>query len=143
VTTSFSKIVAEVVALLESAPAVSANVYRARSPEVPEQCADAVNVYFEGATPNEGAIHGAPVDWRSRIVVECYTRTSTQTADVAIDSLIEKVFEKLAADTTLGGTVAHIGMPEIDTEYNAAGQRTGWVRMTYTVEHRTSNDNLD
>lgn len=141
--TAFADIAAKFVDVLIAAPAVSMNVFRARSREVAEQHADAVNVYFEGADPVTSTIAGAPIDWVSRIVIECYARTSTTTADVAVDPLIGKVFEKIAADTTLGSLVAYVGPPTIDTEYNALGQKTGWVRMTYPVEHRTSNSTLN
>ncbi|HEY0847399.1 MAG TPA: hypothetical protein VGE12_18665 [Noviherbaspirillum sp.] len=141
--TAFADIADKFVELFEAAPAVCSQVFRARSREIAEQHSEAVNVYFEGADPNAGAITGAPVDWVSRIVVECYGRTSTTTADLAVDPLIGKVYAKLAADTTLGGLVDNVGVPTIDTEYNNLGQKTGWVRMTYPVEHRTSNATVD
>ncbi len=142
-TTAFANIANKFVEVLEAAPAASVHVFRARAREIAEQHSEAVNVYFEGADPSPGAIAGAPIDWISRIVVECYARTLTTTADLAVDPLIVKVFEKLAADTTLGGLVDNVGVPTIDTEYNNLGQKTGWVRMIYPVEHRTSNATLN
>lgn len=142
-TTAFSAITGAFLVALSSAPAVSASIYRARDRELPEARGDAVNVVFEAAEPAPGAIAGAPVDWRTRIAVECYCRTSASSADLAMDPLLEKIFARLAADMTLGGLVDDIGYPAIEADYDSQGQKTGWMRLTYTVQHRTSNLTLN
>lgn len=142
-TTAFANITAAIVSLLKTEPAVSANIFRARDRQMAEEYANAINVQFEGTDPNPGAINGAPVDWNSKFSVECYARTSTTSPDLAVDPLIAAVYERIAADTTLGGLVTDIGSPIIDAEYSAEGQKTGWVRMTYPILHRTSNLTLD
>lgn len=138
-TTAFAAIADKFVERLEAAPAVCNQVFRARSREIAEQHAQALNVYFEGADPKEATIAGAPVDWVSRVIVECYARTAATTADLAVDPLIEGVYDRIAADDTLGGMVFFVGTPTIDAEYDARGQKTGWVRMVFPVEHRTDN----
>lgn len=141
--TAFVDITAAFVAALSAAPAVSANIFRARDRVIAEDHVNAINVQFDGATPFVAAMSGAPVDWASKISIECYARTSATTADLAVDPLLATAYSRLAADTTLGGIVADIGAPQIEAEYDAQGQKTGWVRMTYTVSHRTSNLTLD
>jgi hypothetical protein len=142
-TTAFATITAGIVALLGAAPAVSPNIFRARDRQMAEEYATAINVQFDGGVPNPGAMKGAPVDWGSRFTVECYARTSTTSGDLAVDPLLEAVYEKIAADSTLGGLVMDIGSPLIEAEYGSEGQKTGWIRMTYPVLHRTANLTLD
>lgn len=141
--TAFVDITAAFVAALSAAPAVSANIFRARDRAIAEDQANAINVQFDGATPYAGAMHGAPIDWISKITVECYARSATTSGDLAVDPLLSAAYARLALDTTLGGKVADIGVPQIEAEYDAQGQKTGWVRMTYPVSHRTSNLTLD
>jgi hypothetical protein len=141
--TAFVDITAAFVAALAATPIVSKNIFRARERTLAEEHITAINVQFDTASPYPGVMHGAPVDWRSKITVECYARSSTTSGDLAVDPLMAAVFSRLAADTTLGGLVADIGYPEIEAENDSQGQKTGWIRMTYAVEHRTNNLTLD
>lgn len=141
--TVFVDITAAFVAALAAAPAVSPNIFRARERVLAEEHVTALNVQFDGAEPYAGVMHGAPVDWRSKITVECYARSSTTSGDLAVDPLLAAAYARLAFDTTLGGMVADIGYPQIEAENDSAGQKTGWIRMTYAVEHRTNNLTLD
>lgn len=139
----FTDITAAFVAALSAAPAVSDNIFRARDRAIAEDQPTAINVQFDAADPRPVAMFGAPVDWLSRFTVECYARSSTASGDLAVDPLLLNVFARMAANSTLGGLVADIGVPTIEAEYDSAGQKTGWVRMTYSVSHRTRNLTLE
>jgi hypothetical protein len=103
-----------------------------------------ISVQFDGARPQSGAINGTPVDWTSQFSIECFARAAaSEENDEAVDPLLKAVYERLAADTTLGGLVFDVGVPMIEAEYTAEGERTGWVRMTYPIEHRTENSTLE
>lgn len=141
--TAFARITGALIALLEADPPLSQQIFRARDRQLAEDYPDAINVQFDFATPFSGAIHGAPVDWDSKFTIECYARTSSTSADLAVDPLVLQVYQRIAADTTLGGLVADIGAPTIEAEYTAEQQRTGWVRMSYPVMHRTNNLTLE
>lgn len=141
--TAFSKIVAAVISALSAGPAVCDTIYRARVRELPDQVDQAVNVFFTGALPEAGAINGAPVDWSTRLVVECYARSTTDEGDVAVDPVFQRVYERLAQDSTLGGLVDDFAIAGIEAENTAEAKRTGWVRLSYNVQHRTSNLTLD
>lgn len=142
---AFIEIVSLFDAKLKEDPPVSATIVRARSRAIPESCADAVNIYFDSSRPEPAAIFGAPVDWTANTCVECYGRTTDQgsSGDIAVDQLLKKVYERLALDRTLGGKVFDIGEPNIEAEFDAAGAKTGWIRMTYPVQHRTQNSLLE
>ncbi|MFS2004611.1 hypothetical protein ACEN9F_13395 [Duganella sp. CT11-25] len=141
--TTFSGIVGAVIELLGQAPAVSPNIYRARDRAIPKQNETAVTVLWDGAMPTPGAIVNAPVDWQTRVVVECYARSTDTGGDEAVDPLLLAVYDRMASDTTLGNRVFDIGSPALEAEYGADGEKTGWVRMTYVVRHRTKNSTLE
>jgi len=141
--TSFYKITSHLMALLGEAPAVSSNIYRARDRNIPADNLTALNIQFEGASPMAIAINGAPIDWMSKFSVDCYAKSKSVDGDEAVDPLLAEVFKRVAGDTTLGGLVADVGAPFIETDYGAEGFRTGWVRLTYPVQHRTRNSTLE
>lgn len=142
-TTAFSAVVAAVIAALEVDPPVCDTIYRSRQSPIPDQVAEAINVQFEGAMPRAGAIFGAPVDWTSKVTVECYAWSLRDSGDLAVDPLLERVYARLAGNTNLSGAVDDIGYPSIEAENSVEGKKTGWVRMTYLIEHRTSNLTLN
>ena len=141
--TQFVDIVTAFMTVLSGTPAVSDNIFRARDVAIPETAADAINVVWEGSQPYEGAISGAPIDWNTKVVVQCFAKSLTQSGDQAVDPLLASVYARLAANPTLSGKVAYIGAPVMDTEFDAQGQKTGWVSLSYVVQHRTSNLTLD
>lgn len=141
--TAFSKIVAAVVQALNAEPAVCDAIYRARVRDVPDQKDEAVNVFFASALPDSGAIHGAPIDWSTRVYVECYSRSMSGEGDVAVDPVFKRVYERLAQDSTLNGLVDDFAIAGVEAENTAEAKRTGWVRLSYNVQHRTSNLTLD
>jgi len=140
--TAFAAITTALVDLFEAAPAIAPYVFRARERAVPKSVTTAISVQWDGGVPKMGAIKGAPVDWESRFTVECYARTATGMPDLAVDPLLLAVYDRIAADTTLGGLVDNVGEPLLEAEYSAEGDRTGWVRMSYVVEHQTENSTL-
>lgn len=142
-TTAFSAIVDAVMNKLAEAPPVCDSIYRARSNAIPEQDVQAISVQFDQSLPNTGVMHGAPIDWSTRITVECFARSVTETGDLAVDPLLKNVFARLAADATLGGTVGNLAIVGLEAENTAEGKKTGWVRLTYVAEHRTDNLTLE
>lgn len=141
--TAFATITGALVQLMLSGTPVSPNVLRARDRQLPEQFESAISVQCDGSTPMSGAILGAPIDWESRFSIDCWARTTTTSADLAVDSLVADVYQRIAADTTLGQLVDDVSAPLIEFEYSAEQKKTGWVRMTYLITHRTSNSTLE
>lgn len=139
--TAFSKVVSAVVATLSANPAVCKNIYRARATAIPDKDDEAVSVQWEQGLPRAGTIGGAPIDWQTRVSVDCYASSFgvSVTGDVAVDPLLEKVYERLAADPTLGGMTDDFVIVGVEAENTADGKKTGWVRLTYVAEHRTQN----
>jgi len=139
--TVFSVITDAFEAALLAAPAVvpAEAIFRARERAVPGAMNQAVNIQWALGDPEPGAIHGAPVDWKTTVVVECYACSTNESGERAVDPLLERVYERLAADTTLGGLVDDVGVPRLAAEFGAEGKKTGWVQMTYLVMHQTSN----
>ena len=142
-TTAFSAIVAAVIARLSEDPPVCDAIYRARANAIPETLDRAISVQFDQSLPNRGVMHGSPIDWSSRVTVECFARSVIETGDLAVDPLLEAVFARLAADATLGGVVGDLAIASVEAEYTSEGKKTGWVRITYIAEHRTDNLTLE
>lgn len=141
--TAFATITGALVLLLQADPPVSANIFRARDRTLAEQFEDAINIQFDGAKSYRGAINGAPVDWESHFTIECWARTSSTSPDLAVDPMLGEIYRRIAADTTLGGLIGDIGEVSILAEYTEDNKKTGWVRMTFPMEHRTSNLTLE
>lgn len=141
--TAFFKVVTAVIAQLQAQPPVCKSIHRARTSPVSEQEMEAVSVQWEQALPAQGAITGAPVDWSTRITVELYARSVTESGDVVVDPLLERVAERLAADPSLGGIVSDLVLVGVEAENTAEGKKTGWVRLIYSADHRTYNGNLN
>jgi len=137
--TAFSQVVAAVVAALQAQPPVCASIHRARTYVFPEQEAEAISVQWEQSLPQTGTIAGAPIDWSTRITVECYARSVRDSGDVAVDPLLERVYARLAADPSLGGVVTDLQLAGMEAENTSEGKKTGWVRLLYVADHRTYN----
>lgn len=137
--TAFSKVVAAVVAALGTAPAVCDTIYRARPNVVPDQASFVVNVQMEGSRPTYGAIHGAPIDWDTRVIVECFARGMGDSGDVLVDPLLAAVYARLAGDSTLGGLVDDFKCVDLEAENTSEGKKIGWVRLVYIAQQRTDN----
>lgn len=138
-TTAFSKIVDAFVSVLSEPVAVSTSISRARTSAISEDETTAINVQWEGSKPAKSTIAGAPIDWLSRVVVECYARSDAQTGDAAVDPLFQAVYARLASNRTLDGLVDDIGDPMIEPGFDAQETKMGGVRLTYLVEHSTLN----
>jgi hypothetical protein len=139
VSTAFSKLVSAVMAKLLAEPRICKGVYRARTLVIAEQDDEAITVQWERASPAAATIAGAPIDWTTRLTVECFARSVKDSGDMAVDPLLERVFERLAADSTLGGMLDDLAIADIEAENSAEGKKTGWVRLTYIAVHRTDN----
>jgi hypothetical protein len=137
--TVFSKIVSAVIASLAAQPAVCKRIYRARTKQFPAQDIEAISVAYGRVRRNDQTIRGAPNDYQTLIYVDLFARSSTESADVAVDPLLERVGERMVLDTTLGGIVADLNFLELDPENDSEGMETGWIRLTFIAEHRTTN----
>lgn len=141
--TAFAQIVSAVIDALKAAPAVCDRIDRARAVPVPEQAEQAVSVQWEQALPGLATIAGQPLDWKTRITVDCLARSLKDSGDLAVDDLIAAVAERLAQDPTLGGLIDDLVIAGLEAENTVEGKKTGWVRLTYIAEHRTYNGSLN
>jgi len=141
--TQFSQIVGAIVSALQANPPVCPKVYRSRPDSIPAQVEQAVSVQWEQGLADRIVINGGPVNWTTKVSVECFARSTTETGDVAVDPLLDAVFARLAEDTTLGGLVGDLFVAGIEAENTAEGKKTGWVCLTYIVQHETRNGTLN
>lgn len=141
--TAFAQIVTAMINALKAAPAVCDVIDRARATVVAEQDDKAVSVQWERGLPECSTIAGAPIDWQTTITVACLARSVKESGDLAVDTLLAAVAERLAQDTTLGGLVGDLRIVGIEAENTAESKKTGWVLLTYVADHRTTNSTLN
>ena len=141
--TVFAGIVASVVALLNAGTPVSPQIDRARLRPVPEGQATAVCVRVKSSELDRLAIRQAPINLDTTVVVECYARSNTATPDLVADALLAAVYARLAADPSLGGTVADMQPLSLDYDFDADADRTACISLTYLVRHRTQSLSLE
>jgi len=141
--TAFAQIVSAIIDALKASPPVCPLIDRARSTLIPEAADKAVSVQWDGAQPDSATISGAPIDWETRITVEVFASSVKESGDLAVDPLLSAVAQRLGQDTTLGGLIADLRIAGLEAENDAKGKKTGWVRLTYIADHRTSNGILN
>ena len=143
--TSFvSATVAAIVAALNAGTPVATQVARVRLRPLAASQAQAVVVRPLNSEVSEMAlIPGHPVGWATAIAVECYARSSVALApDVAVDSLVESVYARLMADTTLGGVVVALQPQSIGWDFDADGEQTTCATLVFTARHRSPGATL-
>lgn len=143
--TVFAQAVGAIVTALGTVPAVSTNIFRARTKPIAKEAADAVVVRVLGSDIERFAINGGPMNLDTQIAVECYARASgaSQSPDAAVDALLAKVYARLAANATLGGLVMDLKPTRLDYDFDADGEATACATLTYTVLHRAANLTLE
>jgi hypothetical protein len=141
--TAFAQIVSAVINALKASPPVCPVIDRARATVVPDQAEKAISVEWSKSTPDIATISGAPIDWQTIITVECLARSLKDSGDVAVDPLLAAVADRLAQDTTLGSLVGDLRIVGLEAENTVEGKKTGWVRLTYVADHRTTNSTLN
>lgn len=132
-TSIVSAAVGAIVAVLSSGTPVAPQVARVRLRPLSATQSLAVVVR---PLQSEAAVYSQspdlPVSWTSAISVECYARTSAATTpDVAVDSLVEAVYARLMADTTLGGAVISLAPQSITWDFDADGEQTACVALVF------------
>ena len=137
-------LVTAAMAALQAAPAVAARVERVRLRALPTSVNQAVVVRPVATDTGETEMAtGWPITWTSRLAVECYARVPQGAApDLALDALIEAVYQRLMTDATLGG-VAIVLVPQgISYEFEADGEGTAAAILQFSAQQRTTGSSL-
>lgn len=142
-TTAFANVVSAMVAALSAGTPVSAQIHRARIRPTAQEWPDAVVVRLQESQLDRLAIMGAPVNADTTVVVECYARSTTLSPDLAVDAILQATYARLAADPTLGATVADCQFVSVNFDYDVDGDRLGCAQLTYIVKHRTQHLTLE
>ena len=137
------------VAALQAFPALAdGNVKTMRSTNrpMPEGVSQQLRVFLDPTLPQSLVGGNAPVDWITRIRVECMTRdvlgpTPVKAFDAA-STLAAQVHQRLLQDTALQALVSEVspaGMQWVEDEAD-----TGLMacQCIFTVQHRTPFTNL-
>jgi hypothetical protein len=142
-TTVFANVVGSMVTALSAGTPVSPHISRARIKPLAAEWATAVVVRLQESQFERLAIFGAPINTDTLVVVECYARSTSLSPDLAVDALMQDAYARLAADPTLGGTVADCQLQAINFDFDHEQDRMGCALMTYLIRHRTQSLNLE
>lgn len=132
-------------ASLVAAPAVAGgNIQRHRTRPVADGVQQAVSLRVLGSTPQPLAGLGAPIDWITRIGIECIGRAGTDsTADQAAGPVLQAVHTRLCTDSALASAGFDLfPWPELSWDQEDLDERIGAVIAIYTVRHRTTPTDL-
>lgn len=136
--------VTAVVAALQSGTPVASTIARVRLRPLAQATTQAVVVRPVASQVVEAALApGYPVSWTTTVAVECYARSGSATApDVAVDALLQAVYDRLMADPSLGGAVLALQPQELSYDFDADGEQTTCATLVFNVRHRTAGNTL-
>lgn len=132
-------------AVLLQAPAIAGgNVFRGRRRPVDDTVQELVAVRFGGSTPERGSINGSPVDWTTVIRFDCYARgTEVLSGDERAIALHASAWNRLFANSSLGGQVMDMAPAAIDTEDDELDTTLACAIGAVQVMHRTGDYSLE
>jgi hypothetical protein len=126
--------VTAVMQALQASPAVAGSVGRVQLRPVAKSVASAVVVRPVGASVLESSLPGAPIAWVITLAVECYARATAGTSpDEAVDPLVQSVYARLMADTSLGGAVNLIEPQDISFDFDVDGEQTACATLIFNL----------
>lgn len=141
-------IIAAAIAALRLAPAVTAGPIGEDIDvgRLGEDVDEAVSISLASSEPqNPTAILGHPVDWISTLQIEAYARrdAATPLSGRASRALQARIYARLMANPTLGGTADDVRAPTLTTDGAVMDTRMGCCIGSYPVLHRTQARSLD
>ena len=137
-------LVTALVAALNTPTPVTASINRVRLRPLAKETALAVVVRPLQSDVAEASLSpGYPVSWTTAVAVDCYARSGTSTApDAAVDALVDAVYARLMADTTLGSAVVALQPGSIGYDFDADGEQTTCATLVFNARHRTAGSTL-
>lgn len=141
-TTLLSAVTTAVLSALQAAPAIAPQVARVRLRPFAGNTTTACVVRPLQAEVADRDM-GGPMLWVCRLAVECYAKTTAQTApDVAVDALMFSVYSRLMADPTLSGTAVRVDPEGVTYDFDADGEQTACATLVFSITHLSSNQSL-
>jgi hypothetical protein len=130
-------LVTAMVAKLNEAPPVCSEVGRVRLRPLSKESALAVVVRpMQSEVGEVSLMPSQPASWITAVAVEVYARSGTATPpDAAVDGLMDLVFERLMADTTLGGAVRYLKPEKIEFDFDIDGEQTSCATLQFSAQH--------
>lgn len=137
-------LVTALVTILNTPTPVAAQIGRVRLRPLAKEAAQAVVVRPLQSDVTQASLSpGYPVSWTTAVAVECYARSGVATApDAAVDALVDAVYARLMADTTLGSAVVALQPGSIGFDFDADGEQTTCATLLFTALHRTAGSTL-
>ena len=140
---AFASITSAMAAQLSAAPAVSAQIHRARMRVLPQGWTTAVVVRPVQAQAQRGEGMGTHIIWTTQMAVECYARSvATVTPDLTVDALLRSAVDRVLSDPTLAGAAGDIGLDAITFDFDVDGESTACATVVLNVRHVTASNQI-
>lgn len=113
---------------------------------VPEGVMEVVSVSIDSSNPNRNALRGAPIQWGTDVMLECYARADGRhqlTAGRASRALHQRAYARLMQDPSLGGVLIDLLPPQIRGDRDQQDTRLGCCIAIYQAVHRTQAHSLE
>lgn len=141
---AFTDLVGAVKSALEAAPPVAACIDRNRLRIQPQDVDLAAVVRLNTSMPAIAAVMNAPIDWTTRISVECYARADSDAdADQAVAPLMNAVFARLDQTGSLQGIDVYLEPGPIEWDFAATGENLVCATLSFTALQRTAAHTLE
>ncbi len=141
-TTQHFQIAGAVVDALLAAPAIAdGRVHRSRTRPISQGTTSGVVVRLTRSASGDSQMMGGRTTWTTLISVECYGRGTTDVPESGADAIVQAVFERLAANPTLGGLAMDLAPFDGSTlEWDFDEQDTAMCAVTahFVVTHQTT-----
>lgn len=141
--TVYARITTALVELLRAPTPVAELIYRAQVKPINSSANTAVVVYPAESVIDRLAMRGAPMNLDSVYFVECYARSTTDDADLAIDALLGVVYQRIADNPTLDGSVMDVIISSIRFDFGLEIDRLGVAILTLSIKHRADGHTLE
>jgi hypothetical protein len=134
-----------VVDVLKAAGVAGGRVYANRSRAIATDQGAGVVVRLTHSASELAQIAGGRTSWNTLIEVECYARGAGTAADVALDQIIDAVFDCLDGNPTLNDTVMDVEPLQGETlawENDELDTSLAYVIAKFVVKHQTMGRTL-
>ncbi len=133
-----------IAALLLVAPVLAlGNVVANRKRPMPLGINSQIFVYFEESSATRGEIRNAPVDWRTRVRVECVARdVPGQLAETTADAMGVQVYARVMADVSLGGLALDVIPLAVGLAADEADAGLAAYQLMFEVWHRSQEGSI-
>ncbi|MDT8998353.1 hypothetical protein RQP53_03575 [Paucibacter sp. APW11] len=137
---AFDQLIQTMLAALQAAPAICADVAEDDGIEVAEGVPAAVRLSYIGGTAQDPELFGAPRTWLSEIGIECFARDDQAGSQGRPSrAMASQCLQRLAGDSAVQAMVMELEPAAVSTAQQRLATQTGAFRLLLRVKHQTAS----